>query len=180
MYLYINKLSHLIQYLVNYAKQVSHIKELLRNVNFSTKPMNNKGYLEQTVQFLKPLLEKWQFKYKKEGDGISSGGEFSNGFFENEKIKIGLIYRGDKFGSVNYETNYSNISHDMIIKYLKKEYEQHLFYSEDKFDSFTKNNETIEIALFKDLENIIMPYILETDIEEINKMIKRERKKIGL
>jgi hypothetical protein len=132
---------------------------------------NSKKMLDRIVQNLLPLLNKWNFKYIPGDNSFSSGGEFSSCFFENEKIKIGLICRGNSFGSVNYETNYSNISHNMLIRYLNKENEQQLYYN---------NKKSIETALFEDLENIVMPYIMNTDIVEINKMIKNERKKIGL
>ena len=54
---------------------------------------------------------------------------------------------------------------------MNKENEQQLYYNQKK---------SIATALFEDLENIIMPYIMNTDIADINKMIKKERKKVGL
>lgn len=131
------------------------------------------------VAELEPLMNQHNFKFTKNSTTFSSGGEFSNGFFVNNKIKVGLIYHGDDLGSVNYETKYSNIDHDSIFKHLGIDSEQELLYNTVAFRSYTRSG-NISNALFNDLENHILPYIEGTSLEDINTMIRKERTKIGL
>ncbi len=142
------------------------------NINNSDSRKN----LKSLVEFLKPILSKYGFEYEASHNGYSSSGQFSNGFFTSEKIKIGLIFRSDKLGSVNYETNATNISHDMLFRALNRVSDMTLFYDKDKFNSFTLNGEDIHNAFVTDLENVVIPYIKAASIQDINKMMLRERK----
>jgi len=136
--------------------------------------------LNKLVDYLKPHLSKYGFSYQPGLTSYASAGPFANGFFVSSKIKIGLIFRGRRFGSVNYEGAETNISHDMMFKALGKQTEQLLLYhGQDPFTSFSHsaNNESAESALLADLENTILPYLEKTSLEDINSLINKARKK---
>lgn len=136
--------------------------------------------LNKLVDFLKPHLAKHGFDYQPGLTDYASAGAFANGFFVSSKIKIGLIFRGHRFGSVNYEGAETNISHNTFFKALGKQSEQLLLYhDQDPFTSFSHsaNNESAENALLADLENTILPYLDQTSLEDINLMINKARKK---
>jgi len=136
--------------------------------------------LNKLVDYLKPHLTKYGFVYDPSSKGYASAGEFANGFFVSSKIKIGLIFRGDRLGSVNYEGSKTNISHNMLFKALGKQSEQLLLYHDkDPFTSFSHsaNNASVENALLADLENIVLPYLEKTSLEDINLMLNKARKK---
>ena len=138
--------------------------------------------LKDLIDILELPMKELGFSFTYNYDSISSGGSFTNGFFSDDKIKIGFIFRGDKFGSVNYETSYSNISHDMIIEFLDKSNEQKLnFYNGGNFGGIrnSKSQNIIKIgeAFLDDFSHFILPYIRSNSIDDINKMIKTQRKK---
>ncbi len=133
--------------------------------------------LDAFVGHLKTALDKYGFEYEPGQNSYSSGGGFANGFFNHPKIRIGIIFRGEKLGSVNYETTATNVSHDMIINGIKRGSEQELFYDSESFCSYTLNMQEISDALLHDLETIIIPYLMESSIEEINSRILKEREK---
>ena len=136
--------------------------------------------LNRVVEYLKPHLAKHGFDYQQGSTDYASAGEFANGFFVSGKIKIGLIFRGDRFGSVNYHGTKTNISHNKFFKALGKESEQLLLYHDtDPWTSFSHsaNKESAENALLADLENTILPYLEKTSLEDINLMINKARKK---
>ncbi len=128
---------------------------------------------------LKPILETHGFEFNNVETSFSSGGEFAITFFSNNKIRIGLIFRGDRLGSINYETKYSNIDHDSIFRHLAIESEQELLYNHENRKSFAKDKSNLS-ALISDLENYVLPYFAQTSLDDINAMIKKERKKMGL
>jgi hypothetical protein len=141
--------------------------------------------LQDLISVLELPMKELGFTFVYEGNSISSGGPFATGFFSDDKLKIGLIFRGNEFGQVIYETSYSNISHDMIMEFLGKSKEQKLFDYMGKSIDFERNINCngfnkIGEAFLNDFSNTIWPYISKTDIVDINKMIKKERKKIGL
>ena len=135
--------------------------------------LNNLNLL---IEYLNPSLSKHGLKYEAELNGFSSGGQFANGFFIHDKIKIGLIYRQGKLGSVNYEGKERNLSHDDMFIALGKEAEKKLFYNKDQFYSYTLTDEDVNKALLLDLENVIIPYIENTSIQDINSMMNGQPK----
>lgn len=138
----------------------------------------SKNNLDALVESLKPTLSKHGFEFEPGQNSYSSPGEFAVGFFKHPKIKIGLIFRGDKLGSVNYETKATNVSHEMIIRGIKTESDQKLFYDDGGGGSFTLDDQNIKDALLHDLENIVIPYILATSEKDINSQMLKERNKM--
>ena len=141
-------------------------------------PSESVKNLDSLIEYLKPFLISRGFKYEPGQQGYSSGGQFANAFFRNEKIKIGLIFRQNEFGSVNYETDATNISHDMLLRALNKESKKNLFYDNDRFKSYTLNDEELHTAILMDWQEVVIPYIESTSIQDINSMMLKEKEKI--
>ncbi len=138
----------------------------------------SKRKLESLVEYLKTALNKYRFDYEPGQNSYSSGGGFANGFFKHPKIKIVLIFRDEKLGSVNYEIMNVNVSHDMFINGIKRGSEQKLFYDTEGFCSYTLNNQKISEALLHDLETIILPFVMHASPEGIKSLIQKERDKM--
>ena len=138
----------------------------------------SKSRLDALVKYLDTALNNYGFKYEPGQNSYSSGGGFANGYFNHPKIKIGLLFRGDKLGSVNYETTATNISHDMFINGINRVSEQKLFYDSEGFCSYTLNKQKISEALLDDLETIIIPFVVESSVEQINSLVLNEREKM--
>ncbi len=131
------------------------------------------------VHELEPLLNEHGYKFESGNSGTSSGGAYANGYFVNDKVRIGFIFRGMNLGLIIYETTYSNIGHDSIFSHLGKPLEQELLYNSSEKKSYARKGR-ISSAILSDLNNHILPYFRRTGINEINAMIKNERKKIML
>jgi len=141
-------------------------------------PSESLKNLDLIIEYLRPFLMSRGFKYKPGQKGYSSGGEFANAFFINEKIRIGLIFRQNEFGSVNYETDATNISHDTLFKALNKESKKNLFYDDNRFKCYTLNGEELHTALLLDWQEVVIPYIESNSIQNINSMMLQEREKM--
>jgi hypothetical protein len=140
---------------------------------------NSLTNLNVLVEYLKPTLTRHGFRYEQGQNSCSSGGQFANGFFVNNKIRIGLIYRQNRLGLVNYESSVTNISHDMFCKALNKQSEQQLEYDSNGFSSYTLNHTETSKALLADLEEIILPYLDHATLDDIDSFIKKARNAIG-
>jgi len=140
-----------------------------------TNGQTSQQLLELLVEHLKPVLK--GFEYQSGQTATSSGGSFANGFFENEKIKIGLIFRGVNLGLVIYEVPQGNIGHDELFELLSKDSNKKLFYDSDKFKCYAFQGNSVNDALFSDLQNIVIPFVNETAAEEIKAMIQEAYKK---
>jgi hypothetical protein len=75
--------------------------------------------LVSVVNILKPTVEPYSFTFSVDENALSSGGPFANGFFNGKYFRIGIIYRKlGGSGSVIYENEMGNASHDQIMSVL--------------------------------------------------------------
>jgi len=143
-------------------------------------PEQSKNKLERFVGLIAPTLQKYGFTFQYEGDAVASGGEFANAFFVSDKYKIGIIFRGNRLGAIIYKTDYSNIHHDGLFEGLERLGENRLKYDPGNFKSFTADGTELHEAFISDFEEAVHPYLSNTPIDDINKLIKKQRKKMGL
>ena len=143
-------------------------------------PEHSKNKLERFVGLIAPTLGEYGFTFQNDENAISSGGEFANGFFVSDKYKIGVVFRGNRLGAIIYETDYSNIHHDGLFEGLDRSGENRLKYDSANFKAFTVDGTELHQAFINDFEDVIHPYLSNTPIEDINKLIKKQRKKMGL
>lgn len=126
-------------------------------------------HLNELVADLSTLLTRNGFIY--EAGQSYPDRQIANGFFVNEKVKIGIIYRRNNLGAVIYEVTGGNISHDELFTYLGKETEKALLFDKEKLYSYTQGSTSVKAALLKDLEYIVIPFINNTPVEEIKASI---------
>ncbi|HEX2532784.1 MAG TPA: hypothetical protein VHK69_03555, partial [Chitinophagaceae bacterium] len=127
----------------------------------------SRDFLNKLAAFLQPLLGSHGFRFESEYEAISSGGPFANGYFIHEQIRIGLIYRQDRLGCVIYEGKGRNLTHGEMFKALGKEKEQKLLYDANRFSSYTHSESGVYMALWSDLETVILPFLEHTPAEGI-------------
>lgn len=111
--------------------------------------------LQETAVELRPLLYSWGFEFH--FDQISRGHQaFATGLFVRGELKIGLIYRETssaaiKLGSVNYQNDMTNASHDQLMSWLGFAAQQRLRYDQETFTSVATDGGSVIDALRADL-----------------------------
>jgi hypothetical protein len=111
--------------------------------------------LQRTAADLCSLLEPLGFKFQLDQAGHAHQ-SFATGFFVRGELKIGLIYREQAssaitLGSVNYENDTTNASHDQLMSWLGLVARQRLRYDEATFASMAADDGSVIDALRGDL-----------------------------
>lgn len=111
--------------------------------------------LQRTVADLCPLLEPLGFEFHLD-QTAQAHQAFATGFFVRGELKIGLIYREKAgsaitLGSINYENDTTNASHDQLMSWLGLADRQRLRYDEGTFASVAADDGSVIDALRADL-----------------------------
>jgi hypothetical protein len=111
--------------------------------------------LGEAVTRLQPVLQPLGFNF----DGSESGQAhmpFAAGFFIGDAMKIGLIFRQrGTLGSVNYENEVSNMSHDDLLRSLGAQDRQRLIYDDAAMASRAKDGGDPLDALVYDWRELV-------------------------
>lgn len=123
---------------------------------------NSHEQLQVVLARLDPILGQHGFQFHPEYNAVSSGGPFSNGFYGRPPIRIGLIVRGDELGCPNYDYEKYKSGHSELIQQLGRAEDARLRFDDDlaKWKLVTVDGRDILDALVADLENIILPTII--------------------
>ena len=111
--------------------------------------------LQETAAELRSLLASLGFEFHIEQ--VARGHQpFATGFFARGEVKIGFIYREKSsaaitLGSVNYENDTTNASHDQLMSSLGLVSRQRLTYDENTFTSVAADGGGVIDALRADL-----------------------------
>jgi hypothetical protein len=110
--------------------------------------------LRGTAADLRSLLEPLGFEFHFD-QAVRGHQAFATGFFVRGDLKIGLIYRdttsGITLGSVNYENDTTNVSHDQLMSWLGVVARQRLRYNEATSASVAADGGSVIDALRADL-----------------------------
>jgi hypothetical protein len=123
-----------------------------------------KGLLEMVAR-LDPILNPHGFTFVSEGNAVSSGGPFANGFYVRLPIKIGLVVRDSTFGMPVYYWGECHCGHDDLIAKLGRLPESTVRFNEERWSLETTDGGNIVDAVVADVENIILPTILRDPAE---------------
>jgi hypothetical protein len=114
------------------------------------------------VQKLYPILNPIGYRFAIEASDAASGGPFASGFYANDWLRIGLVYRSFYgLGSVIYATDEANASHDDVMMLLGHSEDQQTLYSDEKFLSYSRDAQDVFLAIAHDLEHFIVKPIVE-------------------
>ena len=134
--------------------------------------------LQEIVARLGPILNPHGFHFDTEYNAVSSSGPFENGHYERSPIRIGLIVRGTHLGCPIYEYGKHHIGHNELLEHLGRAEDALLRFDErlDKRELVTKDGRDVVDALVADIEDIILPTILD-DRKSFKKAVKAAHRK---